>query len=372
MALFYYWVFPTHSSRFIRFQLIALGLYHVGFSFFYHQYLTSQGGDAIRYWEVSADLSQYAQSWMGYFGFSTFFIQWLNYIPYKVLDLSFLSGNLGYGFLSFIGLIFGALLTERLFERVKNKSLIRYLPFLIWWFPGIHFWTAGVSKEALLFLGLMGLFYFSFSQDKSVYLTLIFWLLVFLVKPLIGLLFVFWLLILFWKKSGSQKRVGIGLVFGLLPVLYLGARWLWAYSHLEAISFSEFMRLSQEQMEFLSAYQAHTELPMLGYSWIFRLISVFFRPFIWEIWDIYSLIFALENLLMLGLFFAAILLGFRKLKRLPLALSYFLLLTLLMFFLYSMTLNNYGLFYRMKSVWLPFLYISFLWLIWPFIIRKSQ
>lgn len=371
-ALFYYWIFPKYPSRFIRFQLIGLGIYHFGFSLFYHLYLNLNGGDAIRYWEVNADLSQYAQSWMGYFGFSTFFIQWLNYIPSKVLDLSFLAGNLGYAFFSFVGFVFGVLLTERLFERDGKKSWVSLIPYLIWWFPGLHFWTAGVSKESLLFLGLMGLAYFSISKDRKSYFSLFFWLLIFLVKPLIGLLVVFLILILFWRQSGNQKALGLGLIVGLLPVLFLGASWLWAYSHLEALSISELLRFSQEQLNFLSTFEAETEIPMVEYSWFGRFISVLFRPFIWEVWNWYSLIFALENALHLVLFIAAIFLSFSRLKLLPFPLTYFLLLTLFMFFLYSMTLNNYGLFYRMKSVWLPFLYISFLWLIWPFIIRNTR
>ena len=371
-ALLWFWVFPRTSSRFLRIQLLLLWLYHFLFSWIYHFYLSSVGGDAIRYWEVSADLSQYAQSWMGYFGFSTFFIQWLNYIPSQVLGLNFLSGNLIYGLFSYLGIVLGVWITDKVFRPMDLPFWIKVLPFLIWWFPGLHFWTAGVSKDTLLFLGLMGVWYTRVFIPQKIYVLAIFWLLIFMIKPLIGILLLPFLLLMYWKEFWINWKVGLGLLVLFSPVIFLGGRWLWVYSHMEAFSISDLLRFSEEQLSFLASYGANSALPMLDYSLTWRMISFLFRPFIWEVWDGFSLVFALENSLLLLLLVCSILFGIKYLKSFSLSLGLLFCFTILIAFIYSMTLNNYGLFYRMKSVWLPFLYIGLLWLIWPFIIRKFR
>lgn len=362
--------FVKLDSR-VRRQFPIIWLYHLFFSVFYTFYIQQEGGDALRYWTVEADLSQYAKSWMGHFGFNTFFIQWLNYIPGKVLQLSFFVGNQIYGAVSLLGILLGMTLTSSYFPSKKNKLFLSYLPFLVWWFPGLHFWTAGVGKESLLLTALLGFWYATHFSDKQGIKAVFFWFFIVMVRPFIGLLFLIPLLKDIIKRLAWDKVLHWVLFLGLAAVSVFALVYVVRYSHILDYSFSDLLLLSQKQLEFLESYHAQTAIPMLEYPWWKKMLTVFFRPFLWESRNGYSVVFALENSVFLILILLIPFAVWKRKARMNAEIIGVFLLIMGVFFIYSMTLNNFGLIYRMKSVWLPFLYISLLWLIWPFIAKST-
>lgn len=344
---------------------------HLCFNFFYTFYIMQEGGDALSYWRVEADLSQGATSWMGYFGFSTFFIQWLNYIPGKVWQLSFFTGNLIYGGFSLLGILLGMILTAKIFPTNPKSKILSYLPFLVWGFPGLHFWSAGVGKECLLLTAMLGLWY-CFHENRNVVLLAVgSWLLIIMVRPFIGLLLLMPLVYLLWKKVDLSKVYRIGLFICLALSSLFAMHYVLRYSHIMEYSVSDIFELSRTQLQFLEGFGANTAIPMLEYPWWEKLLTVFYRPFIWEAWSWFSFVFSMENTLLLILSFIVPLAIWKGLFHINSEITVVFLLIISVFLIYSLTLNNFGLIYRMKSVWLPFLYISLLWLIWPFIAKTN-
>lgn len=344
--------------------LFSLWLIHFIFSFVFALYILKNGGDSLRYWTITADSSQYASSWTDYFGINTFFIQWLNYLPYKVLGLSYLSGSMIYSVLSYAGLVLVFESLRYLIHSHKdflNYPTLLYLPLFL---PGLHFWTAGVSKEALLFLGL-GILFYSFTIPKNhLYLALLGWTLCLLIRPFIGFVFLpilIYKLFTYLKNRSFVLRLRV-LVLMLLVLFKAGQHFI-AYMQLEEITWDRLSSLSNTQLGFLTEFNAKTEIVMLELNFLERWWAVSFRPYIWESWDIYSLIFALENTWLLLIMVIAMVYVRRKSVQIPNSIKYNAIIAFGMFLIFTFTLNNMGLFYRMKSIWLPFLHITFLWLI---------
>lgn len=367
-GLVWKWFKPQSiQDVFLRLQFFPLLGYHLAVTIYFHYYMRISGGDAIRYWEITADGSQYAKSWMHYFGYSTFFIQWLNFIPSKLLGLSFLIGNLIYGFFSFVAITLGLVLTRSFFPKSKSSTWQSILPFIIWWFPGLHFWTAGVGKESLLFLGLI-LTIWSLSSTKVSYLLLILGIaILILVRPFWGILVLLPTALMAFIKTRKQLIPTIALVLFSVWSCWFGARWIWERAHLEDFSLAAIQKFSNEQLAFLATFKANSALPMQEMNFWERLLAVSFRPFLWEVWSVQSLIYAFENLVFLILILVIpFAIRLRKIQFRWEAVSV-LLIILLVWLSFSMTLDNYGVFYRMKSIWLPPLYIVLLWLIWPLV-----
>lgn len=113
---------------------------------------------------------------------------------------------------------------------------------------------------------------------------------------------------------------------------------------------------------------------MQRYNWIEKLITVVFRPFIWELKDFWSLAAGLENTFLVVIFCIAVY-GLFYLKgriNIPLYLWIALIYGMLLSVLYSITLNNLGIIMRMKSIYLPFFIILGFYLYFEVANKKAK
>lgn len=347
-----------------RILLMLLWMVHFTFSIFFANYILQRGGDSLGLWKLTADTSQYSQSWMGYFGVNTFFIQWINYLPSKVLGLSYWSGTFIYSTLSFAGLVLLFFSFRHFIHKHKDSLSFPFILYLPLFLPGLHFWTGGVTKECLLLLGLSLLFY-SFSRvGQRGFPGILGWAICLMIRPFVGMLFLpllGWLLVPFFKNSLIKS---LALLVGLGWLFFRAGQQFLVYLHLEEFSWESLMALSKKQLGFLSSFQSNTSVPMVEMDFWERWMAVLFRPFIWESWDFYSLVFAVENVWLFLIIIVSLFLLIRiKSFHVPFLAKYYLVIVFGMFLVFTFTLNNFGLFYRMKSIWMPFLQFPMLWLI---------
>lgn len=344
--------------------LCLLWLKHQIASFFFASYILTKGGDSPRLWYLTADTSQYANTWIEHFGISTFFIQWVNYIPSKLFNFSYWSGTIIYATISYGALVLIFFGFRELYQRYRRDYVNPFILYLPLFLPGLHFWTAGVTKESLLLLGLASMFYSYCGITPKIFLGVTGWILCLMTKPLVGLFFLpllLWSLIPFFKQSWF---LALTLFTTLSWLLFKASRQFISYLHLENFSWEGLMIFSQSQLVFLNSYQADTAVAMMEMNYLERWIAVLFRPFLWEVWDFYSFIYALENTWFLLLVSASIVVLITSWRfHLPFLAKYYLIIALGMILVFTFTLNNFGLFYRMKSVWMPFLQFPLLWLI---------
>lgn len=343
--------------------LQILSAYHLLFAGVFSWYLKENGGDALRYWALVADVSQNPVHWMDYWGHGTFFLQWLHYWPSKFFGLEFVFGNVLYAGISWLGIREIFSLMRPHIASSGNRG-IEASGWLILFLPNMHFWSAGVGKEAWLLLGMaMVLKGFSALRSHSIY-VLLGLLLAFWVRPAFGIVLgaVSFVFVLADRDFGTKTKVliaALGFVAGSLGIWKLSVM-----MHLDEISLTAIFRFSESQFNFLAGYQANSEIPMAEYNWLQRIWALLYRPSIWEASGFWSFAAALEN--SVGLFLTIlgmVALFFIQKSKLPVLLPRFLIIAIFvcvgMCVVYGLTLNNLGIIMRMKSTYMIFWYFSF-------------
>lgn len=346
-----------------EFLLQGICMYHLLFAGVFTWYLKENGGDSMRYWSLQADFSQNPVRWMDYWGHGTFFLQWLHYWPSKIFGLEFWFGNVLYAGISWLGIreIF-ALMRPHIAS--SGNRVLEASGWLILFLPNMHFWSAGVGKEAWLLLG-MAMVLKGFSALRSHWIhVLLGLLLAFWIRPAFGIVLgaVSFVVVLADSDFETKTKVliaALGFVAGSLGIWKLSIM-----MHLDEISLQAIFRFSESQFDFLAGFQANSEFPMEEYNWLQRIWSLLFRPSIWETFEFWSLAAALENTvgLMLTISGLVALFTFPKTK-LSSSIPGFLFVgfgvCVGMSVVYGLTLNNLGIIMRMKSTYMIFWYFSF-------------
>jgi hypothetical protein len=350
---------------------IILLVYHLLFTAAFHYYLLSHGGDSIAYWEFSIVNYRPAANWMDYFEYGNFFMQWLTYVPSQVMGLSYLTGNLLFSLVGFLGFL-ELLRLGFTHWGWENGNLLKNAWILALFLPSAHFWTAGVGKEAVLWLGTIWVLKGNTNLWKNGHWLVLGLFLTGMTRPIHGAL-----LLLITTAYQLQDRkirnspflwpvIALSVLGGVL-LLYILLR----QTHLAAWSLAAIGDFFNSQLEFLTRFQAGSYVPMQGYTWSVRLWTVLFRPHLGESVGIWQWAAALENSFLLLLALTALGTGVwkRTLLNPPNFVLQGLLLGIAMLLLYSVTLNNLGIIMRMKSILLPF--FGLLWLPYTALIKKK-
>ena len=344
---------------------------HLGMGLYFFDYLVTHGGDSVAYWQP---IRQFAvDDWMMGYGYGSYVMRTLN-TPLIGAGIGYMGGTIVYNLLSFVGI---GLIFEEMADILKQKgvqnALRLVLPFAVCMAPGLHFWTGGVSKESLLILALGLVFrYAGRAGTGSVLLGFMGFVLALQVRLIAGLA-LFPLLLLglasHWRAAGGI-RVVFSVIAGLLFVQ--GVRFMGILTQVEELSLESVHRVSRDQLEFLVDLSAKSQIPLAGMSFPERMLAILFRPFPWEAWDAASMVFALENLGLLLLLLSGIFLILRYRMRIPLRLLGFFGMAMGMVLIYTFTLNNFGIIYRMKSIFLPFLSLPFIWALYRSLVDRGS
>lgn len=257
----------------------------------------------------------------------------------------------------------------------KNYNLQKWLIiFMIFFFPSVYFWTSGVLKEGILMFAF-GILLYNFSQlikgnDKTkpiiwiiiTSLILLFSKFYVLVAALPGILFII-LIALYGKKYFAIKLLGSVLIFIILSLLT---------EPLIGVNFTKV--LANKQHDFinytnsLNSVGSLIEIPKLEpnlKSIIVNSPSAFFRtlfrPSVFEINNLMSLMAALENLLISLLILLSVIFFSKKNLSNP-WLWFSILFTVILFTLSGLTTPVLGALVRYKAPALPFLGITLIYL----------
>ena len=295
---------------------------------------------------------------MEHWGLSTFFVQWLNYLPSRMLGLSYGSGNLLYACISFLGFSKLIQLGYQAWGKRSAHWISRTWVILLF-LPNIHFWTAGVGKEALLWVGLV--YALAFIQELRRYRSgSLAILLSFAVRPLNGAV----LLVLLGIRlitTKSAQLPGKWIWAGVLVLLMLGAGYRLLYqTHMPSLTFSALEEFSRGQFAFLEGFRAGSEFPMDTYSWPRRIWTIAFLPLDLGNGSIWHIAAAVENGFSLFLLIAAVVswIGAGLKVSFPAFLIYGMSVGVLLILAYGLTLNNLGIIMRMKSFYMPFFLLT--------------
>ena len=340
----------------------TLFLWHFIFVFIaWNDRVTRGFSDAHYYWAENFSLAE--KSWFSFFSYGTDFVVWLNY-PFIKLGIPFLGGFILYGligyfaFLNFIHWITLVLGTSVKFGKIN-------LLLLLFFWPNLHYWTAVLGKEALIFWSLSVLFLgFTTQQFKNLSFVIAV-LMLLVIRPHVGLLLLAAGGLAYLITADMPFRRKLKKVFFLLPFAVVLFYMVLTLSKIKYLDWERIVRFNRGSV--LSFSDSGSYVPMETYSWFYRLVSFYFRPFLWEATSFRTAIVGLDNLIYLILHGIALVFLYRyfsKLKQLRMPFWWYTAVFFSLFcgmvFIYRYA--NFGIFMRTKIMYAPFMVVALLWL----------
>ncbi len=341
--------------------LNKLALFHFVLGIAYFFTTNNGGGDAWGHWRV-AKLMSYDQFILGLSaGEGTEFMRAFNYIPANLLGMSFLSNTMFYSMIGSFGITYFFLIAAR---SVPYNVIIKgYVLFpLIFFLPNLHFWSSGVGKDTILFL-CIGMFAYGLMKPfQRVPLLVIPMLLSIGIRPHITLFLMigFGLAYIFGGKVSPAQRfifsaamIGIGLA--ILPSVM-------QFAKIEEASAEGFDKFAQGKAAVLSRASTGSAIDISSYPFPLKVLTFWFRPALFDVRNVNSLIAAVENLIFLIVFIKAMRTKpFAAFKAAPFVIKGLVLFLIVGTLAFSQSLGNMGIMIRMRNMFLPGMIIYLMW-----------
>jgi hypothetical protein len=363
-------IFNSYDKNLLK----QLFWYHIMISVVFYFYIITFGGDAELYW-IESKLLSFNYVWESVLtvGRPTQIIMLLYYFPSNVLGLSFFTGNILSGLLGYLGFTYFLAILKTLIPdyhylrtiKVLNISIFPLLLFL----PNLHFWSAGVGKDSILFFAIV-LFAYSFLNIKKRLLGLVFSLLLsFFLRPHITLFLLvgFGIGFVFSKKMPVYKRVFFTALFTLAFSFIFSS--VLSFVSIEEFTTENVQQFSTNKAAALSS-SGGSIVDISGYPYPLKVLTFLYRPFFFDINNPLALVASFENLLL-------VILTIKFLRRKPIKTirqGSFIIKGSLIFFLlgafsFSLILGNLGIMLRQKNM---FMLLFFVVILYSFYINDIQ
>jgi hypothetical protein len=330
-------------TRFAVFSAACLA--HIVAAYIYYLYVLSAGGDSDLYY--LDELQIYGTPFRPGTTFVIYLVQWMrNVFGGTYLDYFFLFQAVGF---------WGIALLMRIFEEIyeefgESQDAVAYLLLFL---PGLHFWTAAVGKDSLLFFAIaLALWAMVRFQRRQVAFGAAM-VLMFLVRPHIAIVSLVALSASLLFARGTSRIVRFALILAAVAgsvALTSTIQSTYNVDVANADSVSDFFA----RTESVSQSAAAGNTVVIG-SFAFRLFSLLFRPLFLDAEGFFGMVTSLENVALI-LLFIQILWGWRTLLELfrgvPFV-RYALTSSLLTALLLAMVYYNVGLGLRQRTMFIP-------------------
>lgn len=327
---------------------VFLLLYHSAFALIAWQYNLANPSDAYRYWHFEGN-------WLDFFSIGTDVIKFINYPFVKVLNLPFW---MGFSMYSLIG-YYAILELYRFAQSYVNPQhdTVKYGLMGVFLLPNLHFWTAIVGKEPLVFLAIVWIIIKQTEKQYINFKYIVGWLLLILIRPHVALFLLLAIGITLLIKDNQLTRKKIGIAIGLATCslgLYLMTMHLLNRNPIDLGYI-----LERNNASLVAFKRANSYVPMIDYNWIERIFALNFRPLFFDAHSFFSLVLSVENVLTLILVFWAIINYILRYKTIKLdtfarvGLLFFVVSSLFFIQRYSCL----GIFVRTKIMYAPFVLI---------------
>lgn len=285
-------------------QLHYLLFYHIFFSLFFTWYIMNFGGDSQGYWRFGMQqvLVKGDITWGSYWGTSTTFILWLCYVPAKLMGLSYVTGNILFGFLGFIGIRYIFVMVADLFPANHKVLNIPLFP-TVFYFLNLHFWTAGVGKDAICFWGIAWFLFALQNYKQRWWQGLIALFFVYMARPHMGQALIGGAALAI--MLGSEIKIHFKIAMGLAALV--GTYFLMdstaEFLQMEELTLESMTAKSEVTARNLSRGNVGSAVDISSYSWPMKLFTYMFRPLFFDAHNFVALFSSVENLLYLWLSF---------------------------------------------------------------------
>lgn len=327
-------------------RTLLLYFWHTLFTYVYYWFTVNIGADASVY---------YAKALRGNVIFEpgTNFIVYLVSILTNYLHLNMMGCFLVFNLIGSLGLIILDSIIQPL-VRNQQKSL-RVVATLVIFLPSISFWSSGIGKDGISFLGVVLALWSALELKKRIGSMSIAILMIFLVRPHIaGIMVIALAISLFFDKKVNiimkviLAFITIGISSFLIPYALNYAGVNAGNSPDDIASYIE----SREDI-----YQnTDSGIALSELSFPMKLFTYMFRPLIFEARSITQIFSALDNLILLYLF---ILGGYKLIKKKNITSQenrkFMWSYAIIAWIILALTSGNLGIAVRQKIMVLPFL-----------------
>ncbi len=324
--------------------LVLCFVYHLFFFYFNNVLNKDQMEDSIIFYKSAMHISSIGE-WLENFKMGGYFFIFL-VTPIIKLSKSFLFVSLLLSLLSFIPYYYVIKNREKFTSFDSIFTTITFLFFLF--FPSVHVWTTTISKEALLFVLMFFVLLWSYFHTNIIFSKVLFIILVIAIRPHLGVFLVISVLLLSWNKFSFKLKILYiaGIIFtGILAIYFV------------SIGFSNL-----NVFERLAAFEAYsysgTYIDIKENPYFYRIISLLFRPFIWETKSIFQFLYSIENVFFFIwiMWFLYYCISKKLLKKV--SNNIFIVNSVLLILFISIYIFNLGLASRMKVMFMPFLFFG--------------
>jgi hypothetical protein len=342
-----------------------LYVYHLLISLFFSYYVLKDGGDAKAYWFLSSRFSTDI-GWTEYYRIGTYFMLFITYPLVKILEVNFYVGGLLFATLGFSSFIYLYVIVRKFIKKPIILWSINVFPFILF-LPNLHFWTAGIGKDALTTFAIM-LFYYAFFDYKRKWgWGLLSIVLMYHIRPHI---------VLFLLASSTlallidgRLKLSIKILLALImmtSVAFMFDRVL-AFLKLDEVTSESVTQFADIRSANLGK-SSGSAVDMSGYPFPFKILTFLYRPLFFDYNGIMSLFASFENLVLLII--STLLLRLKPLlafKQAPVQIKSILIFFVVSTVAFSMTLSNLGIILRQKT---PIILCLLIFIFWCFGYRR--
>lgn len=340
--------------------LIFLSGYHLLFTFLTWDYYSKKSGDAAFYWFQLDSSASKLVSGLKYYGSDLILL--LNYPFAKGLGLDIRFGFLIYSLIGLLGIIqFYNLCKFFMQGKWVCKGIDIYL--LLLFLPNLHYWTAMLGKEALCFLFISTILLELAKRNYRSAAMIVSVVFLILIRPHVALMLLFsgFTVYLFFEKGSLRIKL---MLSGVAMAVFSGLFYMFLQlSEIKRFDVSRIQRFNEFSL--LSFKDSGTYVPIIEYSYPYKIFTFYFRPFVSEVPTFYGWVLGIENLIMLLLHIVALVLVVWYYKKLgfPFVFKIILCFALVSGLLIVQRYSGFGIFARTKIMMQPFVLLVLLWII---------
>jgi hypothetical protein len=353
--------FSKNLTREDKKNLKNLWLYHVLFGVIYWAYIVyGPGGDSIGYYNASNKLSlENALYLFSTNGPGTFGMYLLNVFPAKIMG--FFGLTMIYTLLGYIGILCFYVLFVKHIQ--FNSTLGKYKLFpLVFFLPNLHFWSAGLGKDTLLFF-CIAVFFYSMQQPSKHLLKIgLVMVLSYIIRPHITIFLIasFGLGYVLDGNLKMYQKIFIGGLFLLAFILLFDK--IMGFLKIEDLDAETVNQFSESRAAGLSGSSTGSSVDISSYPYPLKIFTFLYRPLFCDINGVLAIVASFENLLLL-------ILSWKLFKLNPIKIfkaGNFIVKSLFIFLIigtltFSLILGNLGIMLRQKNMFIPALLFVCLW-----------
>ncbi|MDG1715023.1 hypothetical protein [Lacinutrix sp.] len=274
--------------------------------------------------------------------------------PLVKLNISYFNLSLFFSTFSLVGFTF---YLNFIFSKIKklDSNILMLLSLLLILTPSLHFWTAGLTKEALVFYFMSIVFFQTVKKGLISFPLIISLVFILLIRPyLFGIILVsYFVFILCNIKMNKIMLVLLALLGTIisLPILK-------GFLRVDNLNFEEIQQ-SFQRIVVYSQNNGTSSIDLENSTYFYRMFLVLFKPIFYDSKTFFQYLISIENLITAIILFKFI---FEVIKNKAYKFIFkqqvFLSLTVILLILFfSSYLYNLGLASRMRVMFMPYLYL---------------